>query len=87
MAEPTNTDALHQGNESTEEMQQGPGAELLVEQRGPLLGRRSETQGGSASLLAHPHGPLACCSQKAEYRGLPAAETLSRVVEMHIFAF
>lgn len=45
MAEPTNTDALHQGNESTEEMQlkrgcpPGPEAELLVEQRGPLLGR------------------------------------------------
>lgn len=47
MAALTNTDALHQENESTEEMQPrscrpGPGAGLPVERRGPLLGRAGD---------------------------------------------
>ena len=56
MAEPTNTDALHQGNESTEEMQRRRsypprlGAGFLMEQRGPLLGRHRASPRGSAKL-------------------------------------
>lgn len=48
MAELTNTDALHQENESTEEMQPrrscrpGPVAGFPVERRGPLLGRAGD---------------------------------------------
>lgn len=71
MAEPTNTDALHQGNESTEEMQQEPGAGLLVEQWGPLLGRRRAPQCGSTELFFHGRQPLVQ-SESIECLGLPA---------------
>lgn len=59
MAEPTTTDALHQGNESTAEMQRrscpaGPGAGLLVERRGPLLGRRGARRVRKAALASEP---------------------------------
>lgn len=56
MAEPTNTDALHQVNESTEEMQPRRsclprlGAGFLMEQRGPLLGSHRASPRGSAKL-------------------------------------
>lgn len=74
MAEPTNTDALHQGNEPTEEMQlrsccPGPGAGLPVEHGGPLLGRRGALQPSSEhcspalQLRSQPAGisGSACC--------------------------
>lgn len=62
MAESTNTDALYHGSRSTEEMQvralcsPGHGCALLVEQRGPLLGR--DAQCSSAEQPAAPW-PLA----------------------------
>lgn len=68
MAEPTNTDALHQGNEPTEEMQlrsccPGPGAGLPVEHGGPLLGRRGALQPSSAAPQPASGGlsGSACC--------------------------
>lgn len=74
MAEPTNTDALHQGNESTEEKQPRScrGAGLPVERRGPLLGRAGALQVAWKAWLCHQRQP--------ERLGLPAVGTLPRVV-------
>lgn len=84
MAELTNTDALHQENESTEEMQPrrscrpGPGAGLSVERRGPLLGRAGELQRGLRAAL--PSAPALTARSQPGCLGLPAVDTLSGVV-------
>ena len=83
MAEPTNTDALHQGNESTEEMQPRRsclprlGAGFLMEQRGPLLGRHRASPRGSAKLRFIVATTASVRKVSTE---LPAVDTLSRAV-------
>ena len=83
MAEPTNTDALHQGNESTEEMQSRRsclprlGAGFLMEQRGPLLGRHRASPRGSTKLKFIVATTATVRKVSTE---LPAVDTLSRAV-------
>ena len=83
MAEPTNTDALHQGNESTEEMQSrrsclpSLGAGFLMEQRGPLLGRHRASPRGSTKLKFIVATTATVRKVSTE---LPAVDTLSRAV-------